>query len=211
MSSTSDLAAEAQPSTGEARCAPNPSPSTSSTLMWALLVVVLIADLLDLLDSTITNIAAPAIVADLGGGSALVKWLGASYALAMGTLLVAGGRLGDRYGQRRIFLIGMTGFTLASAACGLALNPAMLIAARILQGGLGALMIPQGIAIMTRTFPRDMLAKALAAFGPLLGLSSIAGPVVAGFLIDANLAGLGWRPVFLINIVLGGVGLLAAS
>jgi EmrB/QacA subfamily drug resistance transporter len=179
--------------------------------MWALLVVVLIADLLDLLDSTITNIAAPAIVADLGGGSALVKWLGASYALAMGTLLVVGGRLGDRYGQRRVFLVGMAGFTLASAACGLALNPGMLIAARILQGGLGALMIPQGIAIMTRTFPRDMLAKAFAAFGPLLGLSSIAGPVVAGFLIDANVAGLGWRPVFLINIVLGGAGLVAAS
>jgi MFS family permease len=149
-------------------------------------------------------------VADIGGGSALVKWLGASYALAMGTLLVVGGRLGDRYGQRRIFLIGMTGFTLASAVCGLALNPVMLIAARILQGGLGALMIPQGIAIMTKTFPRDMLAKAFAAFGPLLGLSSIAGPVAAGFLIDANLAGLGWRPVFLINIVLGGAGLLAA-
>jgi Major Facilitator Superfamily len=82
-----------------------------------------------------------------------------------------------------------------------ALNPVMLIAARIAQGGLGALMIPQGIAIMTKTFPRDMLAKAFAAFGPLLGLSSIAGPVVAGFLIDANVAGLGWRPVFLINIV----------
>jgi EmrB/QacA subfamily drug resistance transporter len=208
MSSTSNLAAEAKPSTGEARSVPNASPST--TLMWALLVVVLIADLLDLLDGTITNIAAPAIVADLGGGSALVKWLGASYALAMGTLLVVGGRLGDRYGQRRVFLVGMAGFTLASAACGLALNPGMVIAARILQGGLGALMIPQVIAIMTKTFPRDMLAKAFAAFGPLLGLSSIAGPVVAGFLIDANVAGLGWRPVFLINIVLGGVGLLAA-
>lgn len=210
MSPTSNLAAEAQSPTGVTPSAPNASPSTSSALMWALLVVVLIADLLDLLDGTITNIAAPAIVADLGGGSALVKWLGASYALAMGTLLVVGGRLGDRYGQRRVFLVGMAGFTLASAACGLALNPGMLIAARIVQGGLGALMIPQGIAIMTKTFPRDMLAKAFAAFGPLLGLSSIAGPVVAGFLIDADLAGLGWRPVFLINIVLGGVGLLAA-
>jgi MFS family permease len=153
MSSTSNLAAEAQPPTTMTSSAPNASPSTSSTLMWALLVVVLIADLLD---STITNIAAPAIVADLGGGSALVKWLGASDAVAMGTLLVVGGRLGDRYGQRRIFLVGMVGFTLASAACGLALNPGMLIAARILQGGLGALMIPQGIAIMTKTFPWDM-------------------------------------------------------
>src|SRR5215470_14411544 len=197
----------AQPDAAPSRAEVTPSPARSAKLMWAILGVVLIADLLDLLDATITNIAAPTIVADLGGGSALVKWLGASYALAMGTLLVVGGRLGDRYGQRRVFLAGMAGFTLASAACGLAVNPVMLIAARILQGGLGALMIPQGIAIMTKTFPRDMLAKAFAAFGPLLGLSSIAGPVVAGFLIDANLAGLGWRPVFLINIGLGGVGL----
>src|SRR5215468_7056685 len=122
-----------------------PSPAGSAKLMWAILGVVLVADLLDLLDATITNIAAPTIVAHLGGGPALVKWLGAAYALAMGTLLVVGGRLGDRYGQRRLFLLGMTGFTLASAACGLALNPVMLITARILPGGLGALMIPQGI------------------------------------------------------------------
>jgi EmrB/QacA subfamily drug resistance transporter len=210
MSMTSDPAVGAPPPTEVTPPAPTPSAGPSATLMWAMLIVVLIADLLDLLDATITNIAAPTIVADIGGGSALVKWLGASYALAMGTLLVVGGRLGDKYGQRRIFLIGMTGFTLASAACGLALNPVTLIIARILQGGFGALMIPQGVAIMTKTFPRDMLTKAFAAFGPMLGLSSIAGPVLAGFIIDANLAGLGWRPVFLINIVLGGAGLLAA-
>jgi len=203
MSMTDSPPVGVAPSTG--------SPSTSSKLMWGVLIVVLIADLLDLLDATITNIAAPSIVAHLGGGTALVKWLGAAYALAMGTLLVVGGRLGDKYGQRRIFLIGMTGFTLASAACGLALNPVMLVIARILQGGLGALMVPQGMAIMTKTFPRDMLTKAFAAFGPLLGLSSIAGPVVAGFLINANIAGLSWRPVFLINVVLGAGGLFAAA
>src|SRR5215510_528814 len=111
-----------------------PSPAGSAKLMWAILGVVLVADLLDLLDATITNIAAPTIVAHLGGGPALVKWLGATYALAMGTLLVVGGRLGDRYGQRRLFLVGMTGFTLASAACGLSVNPAMLVVARIAQG-----------------------------------------------------------------------------
>jgi EmrB/QacA subfamily drug resistance transporter len=186
------------------------SPTRSPRLMWAILGVVLIADLLDLLDATITNIAAPTIVADLGGGPALVKWLGAAYALAMGTLLVVGGRLGDKYGQRRIFLVGMAGFTLASAACGLAPSPAVLIIARVLQGGFGALLIPQGMAIMTKTFSRDMLAKAFGAFGPLLGLCSVGGPVLAGFIIDANVAGLDGRPVFLINIVLGGVGLVAA-
>src|SRR5215469_10838584 len=134
----------AQPDAAPSPAEVTPSPVGSAKLMWAILGVVLIADLLDLLDATITNIAAPSIVAHLGGGTALVKGLGAAYALALGTLLVVGGRLGDKYGQRRIFLIGMTGFTLASAACGLALNPVMLVIARILQGGLGALMVPQG-------------------------------------------------------------------
>jgi len=178
--------------------------------MWAILGVVLIADALDLVDSTITTIAAPTIAAHLGGGPTLIKWLGAAYALAMGTLLVIGGRLGDKYGQRRLFLIGMTGFTLASAACGLAPDPALLIVARVLQGGFGALLIPQGMAIMTKTFSKDMLAKAFGAFGPMLGLASVGGPVLAGFIINANIAGLSWRPMFLINIVLGSVGLFAA-
>src|ERR1700712_2768006 len=93
----------------------------------AILAIVLAADVLDLMDSTITNIAAPSIVHDIGGGESLIKWLGASYALAMGVLLVVGGRLGDRYGRRRVFLIGMAGFTVASLACGLAADPAMLI------------------------------------------------------------------------------------
>lgn len=199
MSMTSDLPVAAAPPAGR-----------SSKLMWGMLIVVLIADLLDLLDSTITNIAAPTIAADLGGGPALIKWLGAAYALAMGSFLVIGGRLGDKFGQRRVFLIGMAGFTVASAACGLAVDPVMLIVARVLQGGLGALMIPQGMAIMTKSFSREMLTKAFGAFGPMLGLSAMAGPVLAGFIIDANIAGLGWRPVFLINIVLGGAGLVAA-
>jgi len=187
-----------------------PPTAGSAKLMWAILGVVLVADLLDLLDATITNVAAPTIVAHLGGGPALVKWLGAAYALAMGTLLVVGGRLGDKYGQRRLFLIGMAGFTLASLACGLAPSPAVLILARVVQGGFGALLIPQGMAIMTKTFSKDMLAKAFAAFGPMLGLCAAGGPVLAGFIIDANIAGLSWRPVFLINVVLGGAGLIAA-
>src|SRR5438067_6993265 len=104
-------------------------PILSAALMWALLGVVLVADAMDLLDATVTTIAAPTIAGDLGGGPALIKWLSAAYALALGTLLVVGGRLGDRYGQRRLFLIGMAGFTLASAACGLSVDPAMLVVA----------------------------------------------------------------------------------
>jgi hypothetical protein len=87
---------------------------------WLVLGIVLVADIMDLLDSTITTIAAPTISSSLHGGPGLIKWLGASYALALGVLLVTGGRLGDKYGRRRTFLIGIAGFTAASLACGLA-------------------------------------------------------------------------------------------
>jgi EmrB/QacA subfamily drug resistance transporter len=186
------------------------SPSLSTTLLWVVLGLVLLADALDMIDSTVTNIAAPTIVRDIGGGQALIKWLGSSYALAMGVLLVVGGRLGDRFGQRRLFLIGMTGFTAASAVAGLSPDPGLLIVARVVQGAFGALLIPQGMAIMTRTFPRDLLGKAFGLFGPMLGLATVGGPVLAGFIINLNLAGLSWRPVFLINVVLGTAGLLVA-
>ena len=176
---------------------------------WAILAIVLTADIMDLLDSTITTIAAPTISAQLHGGPGLIKWLGASYALALGVLLVTGGRLGDKYGRRRTFLIGIAGFTAASLACGLAWDPASIIVARLLQGAFGALLIPQGFGILGAVFPREQIGKAFSAFGPILGLSAVGGPLLAGVLIDANLFGLGWRPMFLINIVLGVAGLAA--
>ncbi len=190
-------------------------PSESGThptapVLWAILIVILIADMMDLLDSTLTNIAAPSVARDLGGGVSLIKWLGSSYALSMGVLLVAGGRLGDRYGQRRVFLIGQIGFTMASGVCGLAVGPAMMVAARLCQGAFGALLIPQGMAIMTATFPREFMTNAFSAYGPALGIGMIGGPPLGGFIITANFAGLGWRPMFLINIVLGCIGCAAA-
>jgi EmrB/QacA subfamily drug resistance transporter len=181
-----------------------------STLQRAVLAVVLIADVLDLMDSTITNIAAPTIVRDIGGGESLIKWLGASYALALGALLVVGGRLGDRYGKRRLFLIGIVGFVVASLSCGLSVDPVMLIVSRLVQGGFGALLIPQGIGILLATFSRDQFPKVFSMFGPVMGASAVLGPIVAGFVIEANIAGLSWRPMFLINIVLGSVGFVAA-
>lgn len=186
------------------------APRASSRQVWLTLIVVLVADALDLMDATITNVAAPTIAADIGGGESLVKWLTAAYALALGSLLVLGGRVGDRFGQRRTFLIGMTGFVVASAVAGLAISPEMLILARALQGAFGAFLIPQGLAIMTRTFPREMLQKAFGAFGPMLGIFAVGGPLLGGILIDANILGLGWRPMFLINIVIGGAGLILA-
>jgi EmrB/QacA subfamily drug resistance transporter len=185
-------------------------PTRLTARLRAILAVVLIADVLDLMDSTITNIAAPSIARNLGGGEWMIKWLGAGYALAMGVLLVVGGRLGDRYGKRRIFLVGITGFTVASAVCGLSVDPTMIVVSRCVQGGFGALMIPQGISILMTTFTRVQLPRAVSAFGPAMGVSAVLGPIVAGFIISANIAGLDWRPVFLINIVLGLIGLVAA-
>jgi len=176
---------------------------------WLVLGIVLVADIMDLLDSTITTIAAPTISSSLHGGPGLIKWLGASYALALGVLLVTGGRLGDKYGRRRTFLIGLAGFTAASLACGLAWDPPSIIVARLVQGAFGALLIPQGFGILGAVFPREHIGKAFSAFGPILGLSAVGGPLLAGLLIDANLFGLGWRPMFLINIVLGAAGLAA--
>lgn len=189
----------------------HPVQTLGHAALWSILGLVLLADALDLIDSTITNIAAPTIAADLGGGPGLIKWLGATYALAMGVLLVVGGRLGDKFGQRRLFLVGMAGFTLASAFAGLATGPAMLLTARVLQGAFGALLLPQGMAIMTRAFPRDLLRTAFNLFGPLLGLATVGGPVLAGFLITSDLGGLSWRPIFLINLVIGTVGVIMAA
>ncbi|GIF48789.1 EmrB/QacA subfamily drug resistance transporter [Asanoa ferruginea] len=182
----------------------------SSRRMWAILGLVLLADALDVIDGTVTNIAAPTIAHELHGGAGLIKWLGTAYLLAMGVLLVVGGRLGDKFGQRRLFLIGMSGFTLASAVAGLSPDPTLLIAARVAQGAFGALLIPQGMAIMMKAFSRDLLAKAFGLFGPVLGVSSVGGPVLAGFIISADLFGLSWRPIFLANVVLGIVGLVVA-
>ncbi|MFI8828383.1 MFS transporter [Streptomyces sp. NPDC053431] len=182
------------------------APPDTDRRRWAVLAVVLFAAVLDLLDATITNIAAPTIAADLHGGETLVQWLGASYALSMGVLLVVGGRLGDKYGRRRLFLIGLTGFTLASVACGLAFDPASAICFRLLQGAFGALVVPQGFGILGAVFPPREIGKAFGVFAPCLGLSAIGGPVLAGVLVDA----FGWRSMFLVNIALGGLALVLA-
>lgn len=177
---------------------------------WLILAIILLADIVDLLDATITTIAAPSIAASLGGGAGLISWLGASYALSMGVLLVPGGRLGDKFGRKRLFLIGIVGFTAASVACGLATTPTMIILARIVQGMFGALMIPQGFGIISQAFTREQMGQAFSAFGPVLGVSAVAGPLVAGALINANIAGVGWRAAFLINLLVGVITFVAA-
>jgi EmrB/QacA subfamily drug resistance transporter len=177
--------------------------SARSSLRWIVFAVVFAANIMDLLDATIVNIAGPSIHADLGGGPSTVQWLSAGYTLAFAVFLIAGARLGDILGRRRLFLIGSAGFTVFSAACAVAPDIGVLIAFRALQGAFGALMIPQGIGLMREVFDDDEFDKAVGMFGPAMGLPMIAAPILSGALVDANLWGTGWRLVFLINVPIG--------
>jgi len=170
---------------------------------WQVLAVVLAAEAMDILDTTTVNVAGPSVRRSIGGGIDLVQWLSASYTLAFAVLLITGGRLGDRYGRRRMFLLGAAGFTLASVLCGLSVTPWMLIAARLVQGAFGAVLLPQGIGLLTTTFSEKEIGKAFSAYAPVLSLAAVTGPLVAGGLIRWNLLGAGWRLIFLINLVLG--------
>lgn len=178
---------------------------------WLVFWVVLIADVMDLVDSTITNVGGPTIRADLGGSEAVLQWLGSAYTLAFAVFLLAGARLGDLYGRRRLFLIGAIGFTAASAACALAWSPEALIAMRVFQGAFGALMIPQGFGMLTEVFEEDEMGKVFGTFGPVMGLSAIAGPLIGAWLIEADIAGVGWRSIFLVNVPLGLFAILGAA
>jgi EmrB/QacA subfamily drug resistance transporter len=178
---------------------------------WLILFIVLAAEIMDLLDSTIINVAAPTIRADLGGTTTTIQWLAAGYTLAFAVMLITGGRLGDILGRRRMFLVGAAGFTAASTLCALAPSVGVLIAARVAQGALGAIMIPQGLGVIRAVFPADELTAAFGAFGPVMGLSAVCGPILAGGLIGADLLGTGWRMVFLINLPLGLLALAGAA
>jgi EmrB/QacA subfamily drug resistance transporter len=178
---------------------------------WVVLAVVLAAEVMDLMDSTIVNVAGPSIRRDLGGGPATLQWLGAAYTLTFAVFLIAGARLGDIFGRRRLFLIGSAGFTAMSAACAAAPSPGWEITFRVLQGGFGALLIPQGFGMLKEVFSDAEMPKVFATFGPVMGLSAIAAPILAGVLIDADLWGTGWRLVFLINVPVGLFALITAT
>jgi EmrB/QacA subfamily drug resistance transporter len=180
-------------------------------LRWVVAAVVLAANVVDLLDATIVNVAAPSIHRDLGGGVSTIQWLSAGYTLAFAVLLIAGARLGDILGRRRLFLAGSAGFTLFSAACSVAPTIGVLIAFRVLQGAFGALMIPQGFGLLKQVFDDDELDKATSLFGPATGVAMLGAPILAGALVDADLWGTGWRLVFLINIPIGALVLPLAA
>ncbi|MFH8517524.1 MFS transporter [Streptomyces gelaticus] len=200
MTSSSSL-----PSTASA---PAESSDPSDRRRWIALAIVMTAAFMDLVDVTIVNIAIPSIREDTGASFSSIQWITAGYSLAFAAGLITGGRLGDIYGRKRLFLIGIGGFTLASALCGFAAGPEMLVASRILQGGTAALMVPQVLSIVHATFPAHERGKVFGLFGAIVGLGAVLGPLLGALLTEWNIAGLEWRPIFLINLPVGIAGLV---
>lgn len=178
---------------------------------WTGFAVVLAAMIMNLLDSTILNVAAPSIQRDLHASASAIEWVAAAYTLAIAVGLLTGGRLGDRYGRKRMLMIGLAGFVVGSTACAFAWSPSSLIAARVVQGLAAAALTPQTFGLIRDLFPPDQIGKAFAAFGPVIGLSTVAGPVVAGLLIKADPFGSDWRSLFLINLPVGAFALVVGA
>ncbi|SCX56513.1 MFS transporter [Variovorax sp. EL159] len=172
--------------------------------------VMLSGTFLVVLDFFIVNVALPSMQRELQAGTATLQLVVAGYGLATAAGLITGGRLGDMFGRRRMFMLGLLLFTLASAACGLAPNAELLVAARVLQGLAGALLQPQVLAMIGLAFTGEDRARAFAAYGLTLGLGATLGQLVGGLLIHADLAGLGWRSCFLINVPIGLLALVLA-
>src|SRR6218665_142583 len=181
---------------GGAAAAPDPR-------RWLSLLVLLIANFMNLIDVTIVNVALPSMREGLGATDSQIEWVIAAYILAFALGLLPFGRLGDILGRTNLFLWGVAGFTAASALCGLAPNIEFLIGARVVQGLAGAMMTPQVLAIATVTFPPRERGQAFSLFGLSAGLASVCGPILGGVLISANLFGLDWQPIFLVNIPIG--------
>jgi EmrB/QacA subfamily drug resistance transporter len=173
-------------------------------------IIVAFAFVMDLLDSTIVNIAIPTIQQNLGASYAAIQWLIAGYSLTFALLLITGGRMGDVYGYKKLFMVGVAGFTLASLLCGVSVSPTMLIVARLIQGSMAALMVPQVMSLIQVMFKPEERGAINGMFGALGGAAASLGPVIGGLLIKANVANLDWRPIFLINVPVGIFALIMA-
>ena len=173
------------------------------------LAVLLAGCFMTILDAMIVQLALPSIARDLGAGSAALELVIAGYSMAYGVLLVTGGRLGDMFGRKRVYLIGMAAFTLASILCGIAPNAAMLVAARVVQGATASLVLPQVLASIRVGFDGDERRRAFGLMGLAMGAASALGQLAGGVLISGDVFGLGWRLVFLVNLPVGILAVLA--
>src|SRR5918998_91372 len=173
------------------------SPCTPSSGPW-ILVGTIIGSGMAFIDSTVTNVALPALQQDLNATAVDAQWIVESYALLLAALILVGGSLGDHYGRRRIYALGIALFALASVACGLAMSPGQLIAARAVQGIGGALLVPGSLAIISASFEGERRGKAIGTWSGFSGITAALGPILGGYLVE----NVSWRAAFLINVPL---------
>ncbi|MFC4945724.1 DHA2 family efflux MFS transporter permease subunit [Pseudonocardia sp. GCM10023141] len=181
-------------------------PPALPTNPWPALWALVLGFFMILVDSTIVSVATPAILADLHTDVNAVVWVTSAYLLAYAVPLLITGRLGDRFGPRQVYLVGLTVFTLASLWCGLTNSIGGLIAARVVQGLGAAMMTPQTMAVITRTFPPQSRGQAMGLWGAAAGVATLVGPILGGVLVDT----VGWQWIFFINVPVGVVGLVLA-
>ncbi len=200
-----DLTATAEATGGSATAgAPPVGAGLTAGRRTVALWVILLAFFMDLLDTTIVNVAIPSIQKDLGTSYAAIQWIIAGYALTFALFLITGGRLGDIFGYKRLFLIGIGGFTLASALCGLSVSSEMLIGSRLFQGLFAAMMVPQILSTIQIMYTTTKERSGISAFyGALAGLATVGGPIIGALLITGNAFGLEWRTIFLVNVPVG--------
>ena len=175
---------------------------------WRVLAVSLLVGFMSLLDVTIVNVAVPSIRAGLDTSAATIQWVVSGYALAFGMTLVAGGRLGDAHGRRRMMTIGLTGFIVSSAAVGLAPSAAAIVLARLAQGASAGLLTPQNSGLIQQLFRGAERGRAFGMFGFTVAIASAAGPLIGGALIALLGEDNGWRSLFLVNVPIGLVALV---
>jgi EmrB/QacA subfamily drug resistance transporter len=190
---------------------PQPAQAGPDPRRWLMLPVVLTAMFMAGFDIWAVNVAAPSLQRDLRVSEAALQLIVGGYAFMYASGMVTGGRLGDLFGYRRMFMIGVVSFAAASLLCGLAQSATELVAARLVQGLTGAAMVPQVLALITATFPVAERSRALAWFGVTMGVGFVSGQILGGGLIEANLLGLGWRAIFLVNVPVGALALIAAA
>jgi EmrB/QacA subfamily drug resistance transporter len=174
------------------------------------LPVLLLGNFLAVLDFFVVNVALPSIGTSFGASSSGLELVVAGYGVGYACTLIAGGRLGDLYGRRRLFVLGVAAFTVTSALCGVAPTMTALVLARVLQGVAAGKNVPKELAVIQASFHGSARERALGLFGAMLGTATVAGQLVGGAIVELDLLGLGWRPIFLVNVPLGIVGVVAA-
>ncbi|HTU76449.1 MAG TPA: MFS transporter [Trebonia sp.] len=187
-----------------------PQARGSTSAKWAPLAVLLCGPFVYVLDFFVINVALPDIQRGLHASAAAIEWVVAGYALTSACLLVTGGRLGDLYGRRRMFTLGIAAFAVTSALCALAPDTGFLVAARLAQGAAAAIMAPNVLSIIGIAYSGPDRVRAITAYGLVMGLAAAGGQLIGGLLIGANLGGLGWRAIFWVNVPVSLAAVVAA-